>query len=1348
MALSRSYNGVAITTSGDAQLRAYRRSLELRLKLAGEIPEDPDLLHGLSESFLNLASLLWNRGNRSEALELTKRSIEYGHAGFDRRPHDLEFAMDLATSYSEAGNFSWELERRDEALAISADGIAYVRKLSSDNPDVVSFRVALANPLGARGYYLKLIGRTDEAVACTREAAQVLESIPDPAGRELATACYFRGRAAALLAGALVDRNLESWPDAARREADLAVADLKAAVAKGFRQPGLFNENNEFRSLSARDDVKSLLAQMERPQPAPSPAKLDAKVAAPSPLRRPGKLEDDRLLGELSMGLLDGDDSDPGHARGRLESMLARVDARRKAGADSTALEEAASTIRMKLGGKLWNSGELVAASRLWNESLAPIRSLPADNPVRRSSLARLADMNRRIADLYSQRGLWERASQYDKLSRAGNQSGRASRPFESGLLALADGDKAGYRLIVAQTKGGLARDDDFELFNALRTATLSTESGVPPAELIEMADRLRSRNRSDGWKPWFSVAIGSAFFRAGRDGQALAVLEQNGDVFLSKPIVALIHARAGRAEEARRWLESLERDVEARVRYVLMTVGSLMQAEDSLVEILYYDLLRREAYQLLDKPAPEIRSLRLLRATALWRLNDRDRAESELAAAVAGARDDVAALTDRARTLETLGENDRALADLSEAARRRPDDPRPWVVRGKLLAEHGADSEADAAYGRAAALAPGRLDPFIEAGWWLAGPYREDITNSESPEADPHPAKPVRSAAGSLQRWQPVPVNEDRFLRLDFAARPPSSSLYALTHLVSDRERTALLCMNASGRFRVWLNGRVVFDSDKPHIYHFGPEHFAPITLSNGRNTLLVKVSQNSGGHSLRIRSEDLELDHAALLAEFGRWPEAAASYDRAEARGEFLHPWPKARQVELLAALGDRERWKRSMSILGDWCGAVRLDPYDAARSLGLIADELVKPERLIELARRGIAVNPGEPFRKIALALAYYRAGRFAEARDLLATQSTGGHNIETPIRAMALWRLGEKDEARKTLAQVDADFEKWFRERSSGQMTSWASWWCDGPAIVVTRREAHALIEGREPDDKTAFATIRGAMGNLIEDRDSPTWAFDLALKLDPGNVEYSGGLAVRLLALGRSAEAERLFTAMLTGKTNKAQAWIDRASVFAAANLPDRAASDLARALELMPENFDIWGSRAGLCDRLTLEPAVYDRLLTLRPADALLWYVRAEKRLIDRRFQEAIADFNRLAEPPATTEFAYIYAAALLLSGDEPRYRAYVNRIAEQHGDSTDPNTNFVLARLAALAERPAVPPERAVAWARTAVARQPQYGWYAHALALAYLRAVSTTPPRKPLIFRTRWVGAPPASP
>ena len=120
--------------------------------------------------------------------------------------------------------------------------------------------------------------------------------------------------------------------------------------------------------------MKALLAQMEQPQPAPSsPAKPEVASAPASPLRRPGKLEEDRLLGELTVGLLEGDGSNPAQARRRLEAVLARIDdARRNITTDSTALDQSANTIRMKLGEQLWHLGDLLAASRLWDESLAP----------------------------------------------------------------------------------------------------------------------------------------------------------------------------------------------------------------------------------------------------------------------------------------------------------------------------------------------------------------------------------------------------------------------------------------------------------------------------------------------------------------------------------------------------------------------------------------------------------------------------------------------------------------------------------------------------------------------------------------------------------------------------------------------------------------------------------------------------------------------------------------------------------------------------------------------------------------------------------------------------------------
>ena len=49
-----------------------------------------------------------------------------------------------------------------------------------------------------------------------------------------------------------------------------------------------------------------------------------------------------------------------------------------------------------------------------------------------------------------------------------------------------------------------------------------------------------------------------------------------------------------------------------------------------------------------------------------------------------------------------------------------------------------------------------------------------------------------------------------------------------------------------------------------------------------------------------------------------------------------EFLHPWPLARRAELLAALGERDRYLRAAARLVDFDGATRPDPYEVAMSL----------------------------------------------------------------------------------------------------------------------------------------------------------------------------------------------------------------------------------------------------------------------------------------------------------------------------------------------------------------------------------------------------------------------------
>ena len=93
----------------------------------------------------------------------------------------------------------------------------------------------------------------------------------------------------------------------------------------------------------------------------------------PSPLDQPGRLEEDRLLGELAIALVEGEKGDPGQYTDRLGAILRRMDAQLKPGKASPAIERTLEATRLMVceaylkAGKLAELRELL--SRLPDES-------------------------------------------------------------------------------------------------------------------------------------------------------------------------------------------------------------------------------------------------------------------------------------------------------------------------------------------------------------------------------------------------------------------------------------------------------------------------------------------------------------------------------------------------------------------------------------------------------------------------------------------------------------------------------------------------------------------------------------------------------------------------------------------------------------------------------------------------------------------------------------------------------------------------------------------------------------------------------------------------------------------
>src|SRR5262249_37963380 len=167
--------------------------------------------------------------------------------------------------------------------------------------------------------------------------------------------------------------------------------------------------------------------------------------------------------------------------------------------------------------------------------------------------------------------------------------------------------------------------------------------------------------------------------------------------------------------------------------------------------------------------------------------LGRKEKAETELQAAVAADPDDPGIWLARSRIYDEHGQADRAKSDFAKALALKPRDARPWINHGLLLAQRGRHAEADEAYAQAAAAAPRELYRFVQAGWWVVGgfPGQLDVPTRVEGEADP--AKPI-----GLARWQHVVP--DAYGRVDLSGRlefPQNSSAYALAYVYSPDERT-----------------------------------------------------------------------------------------------------------------------------------------------------------------------------------------------------------------------------------------------------------------------------------------------------------------------------------------------------------------------------------------------------------------------------------------------------------------------------------------------------------------------------------------------------------------------------
>ncbi|MCX6908108.1 MAG: HEAT repeat domain-containing protein, partial [Verrucomicrobia bacterium] len=201
-------------------------------------------------------------------------------------------------------------------------------------------------------------------------------------------------------------------------------------------------------------------------------------------------------------------------------------------------------------------------------------------------------------------------------------------------------------------------------------------------------------------------------------------------------------------------------------------------------------------------------------------------------------------------------------------AAAQRPDEKRLGLVElGKLpfpaaleLAEKlRADAEVKAEAELAASQIKSRMGgakqkpkasaaskpggPFIR-DWLVCGPYSQPGVTGALKVFDIAfgPEKP-----GENVQWKPAPVAD----RVNLAALFPGKencAAYLKTEIVSPQDCDATLLLGSDDGVKAWLNG-VVVHSNNTDRFGIPDQDSAPIKLKKGKNVLMLKVTQGSGG-------------------------------------------------------------------------------------------------------------------------------------------------------------------------------------------------------------------------------------------------------------------------------------------------------------------------------------------------------------------------------------------------------------------------------------------------------------------------------------------------------------------
>lgn len=259
----------------------------------------------------------------------------------------------------------------------------------------------------------------------------------------------------------------------------------------------------------------------------------------------------------------------------------------------------------------------------------------------------------------------------------------------------------------------------------------------------------------------------------------------------------------------------------------------------------------------------------------------------------------------------------------------------------------------------------------------------------------------------------------------------------------------------------------------------------------------------------AIRLRPEDprVWMERAHLYTRLGLWELAGPDVARSIALQEPAVPWNYHLHALLRLHAGDAPGYRQVCARVRErFLGTKNIHfATMLVRICTLASDPDSDPTWLVEVGQSLAAVCSTEPWLAYVLGVAHYRAGQYEQAvqscrRSLTLNPIWQAQTVNSPILAMAHYRLGQGRAAREALDEAAKARDRGVQEMYQAEVGFWPIFWRDWLESELRYREARELLNLPPPPDDPRVHFLRGRALSYLQRRTEATAEFVAAFKL--------------------------------------------------------------------------------------------------------------------------------------------------------------------------------------------------------------------------------------------------------